>query len=680
MLDPTGYLSPSEQYADHLSIVKILTASYLEFKKSSFSAINRNNCAAVIGDLGTETGFSTDNRAAAAAKRMYDEACIKAEKAECFLPFEHICNKFGVPESHKLMVMACLLPCIYPTLLKVYGYLCGKEKGRLTVSEAAELFCEDGYEGIYTAVDDYLPLIFDMSSSGDPANAELVPLSRIALLLTADKLIFELPYSRSFTLLDELSDIYGADAQLSVVRGAADTGEVIYVCGEHGSGKTHFVKHAAHICSRNLILADTGLFGNDDLPYERVINELKREALLQQAYVCLENVTEDKLILAERIAKALAEVSGMAFITGDKNLTFKRISPVVIKLGEMSFDDSVKIWQAFSKPYKADYDIEAAAGKYRLNPAQIGRVIKNCVISSDDGTITDELVEKACIDLTQDIFTDKAVRIHSTFRLSDLILPEEEKMLISECMDRVRLRHKVFDRWNFGSKLTYGRGLSVLFDGPPGTGKTMAATIIGGELALPVFKIDISKLMSKYIGETEKSLGKIFDIAQKNNAVLFFDETDAIFGKRSEIKDSHDRYANVETSYLLQKMEEYDGITIMTTNFRQNIDTAFIRRISYIIRFPFPEQKQRLMLWKSVFPKEANMAGDADFYFLSERFEMSGAMIKNAAVSAAFLAAARGDAITMADILQSVKAQLTKSGKTVTSLDLGPYAALLDKK
>ena len=205
----------------------------------------------------------------------------------------------------------------------------------------------------------------------------------------------------------------------------------------------------------------------------------------------------------------------------------------------------------------------------------------------------------------------------------------------------------------------------------------MAASVIGNELGLPVFQVDLSRVISKYIGETEKSLAKIFDLAGKNNAILFFDETDALFGKRSEIKDSHDKYANVETSFLLQKMEEYQGVVIMTTNLLTNIDPAFLRRISYIIHFPFPDQGQRKALWASVFPEQAPCDSTVDLPFLAERFEMTGAMIKNSALSAAFLAAAQDRSITMKDILYAVQKQFSKHGKRLSVEELGPYGVYL---
>ncbi|MCP5104024.1 MAG: ATP-binding protein, partial [bacterium] len=189
----------------------------------------------------------------------------------------------------------------------------------------------------------------------------------------------------------------------------------------------------------------------------------------------------------------------------------------------------------------------------------------------------------------------------------------------------------------FDRKISLGKGLNVLFSGPSGTGKTMAAEILANELGLDFYKIDLSCVVSKYIGETEKNLAGIFKEAQTANAVLFFDEADALFGKRSEIKDSHDRYANIEINYLLQEMEQHEGIVILATNFRRNIDDAFSRRVHFSLDFPFPDEEYRLGIWRKIFPHEAPKSPDIDLEFLAGRFKMSGGSIKNIALYAAFL-------------------------------------------
>ena len=198
----------------------------------------------------------------------------------------------------------------------------------------------------------------------------------------------------------------------------------------------------------------------------------------------------------------------------------------------------------------------------------------------------------------------------------------EIKQLKDACM-HIRYRHTVYNEWGFGKKAAYGRGLSILFSGPPGTGKTMAAQVVTNQLHMKLYKVQLSQIISKYIGETEKNLKKVFTEAKNANCVLFFDEMDALFGKRSEVKDSHDRHANIETAYLLQQMEEYDGVVLMATNLLQNIDEAFMRRISFVVSFPFPDVATRALLWKKMFDANAPMSEDVDYDFLAEAFKIS---------------------------------------------------------
>lgn len=237
----------------------------------------------------------------------------------------------------------------------------------------------------------------------------------------------------------------------------------------------------------------------------------------------------------------------------------------------------------------------------------------------------------------------------------------------------VRHRHLVYGEWGFDRKLSLGKGLNVLFHGTSGTGKTMAAEIIAGDLGLDLYKIDLSTVVSKYIGETEKNLSKIFKEAETGNAIIFFDEADALFGKRSEVKDAHDRYANIEVAYLLQKMEEYDGIVILATNLLKNIDDAFIRRLHFSLEFPFPDEAHRLKIWKSIFPDEAPREGDIDFEFLARKFKVAGGNIKNIVLTAAFFAAENSRKIGMKHMILASKREFQKMGKLSMQSDFGKY-------
>jgi SpoVK/Ycf46/Vps4 family AAA+-type ATPase len=237
--------------------------------------------------------------------------------------------------------------------------------------------------------------------------------------------------------------------------------------------------------------------------------------------------------------------------------------------------------------------------------------------------------------------------------------------------NRVVHRHRVLDSWGFHRKLSNGKGATALFAGPSGTGKTMAAEIVAHELGLELYKIDLSGVVSKYIGETEKNLERIFRAAENANAILFFDEADALFGKRSEVRDSHDRYANIEVSYLLQKMEMYDGVAILASNLRQNLDESFVRRLAFTIHFPFPDAGQRLLIWQSIWPAETPRDETIDFESLATRFKLSGGNIKNVALAAAFLAAEDNGPVSMRHLLTAVEREFHKMGKPLSDEQRG---------
>jgi ATP-dependent 26S proteasome regulatory subunit len=255
-----------------------------------------------------------------------------------------------------------------------------------------------------------------------------------------------------------------------------------------------------------------------------------------------------------------------------------------------------------------------------------------------------------------------AVRIEPRAGWEDLVLPADQSEQLHEICAYARRRHHVFERWGF-ARVSPRRGLAVLLCGPSGTGKTLAAEVIAGALGLDVFKINIARLVSKYIGDTERNLERVFGAAQAAPCVLFFDEADALFGKRSEVKDAHDRYANIEVGYLLQKMEDFEGIVVLASNLRGNIDEAFARRMQFTVDFPLPGERERRLIWERHLPSEAPLASDVDVPFLSRTFELSGGNIRNIAVAAAMLAAEEHGPIAMAHLRRAVRRELHKAGR-----------------
>lgn len=245
----------------------------------------------------------------------------------------------------------------------------------------------------------------------------------------------------------------------------------------------------------------------------------------------------------------------------------------------------------------------------------------------------------------------------------DLVLPDDQIDLLVELIARVRHRDRVLRDWGFAGKVAKGFGVSALFSGPPGTGKTMIAGLIAKDLGLDLYQVDLSKIVSKYIGETEKQLAALFDAAELGHAVILFDEADSLFGKRTEVRSSNDRYANLETNYLLQRLESFEGICILTTNHESAIDEAFMRRLALHVRVPMPDEDHRQRLWAQMIPHAAETSGKLDFTELAKHFVMSGGYIKNAVVRAAYLAAADGGAIAQRHFERAARAEYEAMGK-----------------
>jgi len=275
-----------------------------------------------------------------------------------------------------------------------------------------------------------------------------------------------------------------------------------------------------------------------------------------------------------------------------------------------------------------------------------------------------------------------ALPVVPRYELSDILLPREKKQQLTEIISRVNNRELVHREWGFGDKLSRGKGLTVLFTGPSGTGKTMAAEVLAGQLSLILYQIDLSTVISKYIGETEQHLGAIFREAESSQVLLFFDEAEACFGKRTEVKDAHDRYANIEVNYLLQRLEQYEGIVVLATNLYRNLDEAFLRRISDVIEFPLPDEPLREQIWRKHFPDKAVVSRDPnraiDFPFLAKHFKLTGGNIKNITLSAAFAAAPKP--IDMGHVVRAIRAEHQKMGKLTIESDFGKYFTLLQEK
>ncbi len=332
-------------------------------------------------------------------------------------------------------------------------------------------------------------------------------------------------------------------------------------------------------------------------------------------------------------------------------------------------------------PLAADVDPAVLANKFTLTPRQIERTIRaaerQAGLRASDAAISADDLHSAARAQSSQALSRLAQKVEPFYRWDDLVLPAKVIQQLQEICAAVKYRHVVYRDWGFERKLALGKGLNILFSGASGTGKTMSAQVIARDLQLDLYKIDLSAVVSKYIGETEKNLSRIFAAAQTSGAILFFDEADALFGKRSEVKDAHDRYANVETAYLLQKMEEYEGIVMLATNLSQNLDDAFARRMHHTVEFPFPDADYRERIWRAIFPADVPLADDVNLKFIARQFELAGGNIRNVALAASFLAAQNGGVVTMPHLVRAVAREYQKIGKLPSQADFRNYYDLI---
>jgi hypothetical protein len=356
-----------------------------------------------------------------------------------------------------------------------------------------------------------------------------------------------------------------------------------------------------------------------------------------------------------------------------------RTVPVQLEVGLATPDERAGWWRASLEHGEAEgVDVAAETTQFRLAPRQIARAALSArqQAALHGAPITpDDLRAGARAQNAADL-ERCARRVAPVVGFDDLVLPGEQVAQLHELAARARHRELVLDEWGLGKSSSKGRGITGLFAGDSGTGKTMSAEVVAHDLGLDLYVIDLSTVVDKYIGETEKNLDRVFSDAEGMNAVLLFDEADALFGKRSEVSDARDRYANVEVAYLLQRMELFDGIAILTTNMRANVDEAFTRRLDVVIDFPRPEEADRLRLWQINLPTEVPRAGDDDLEFLAHAFDLSGGNIRNVCVCAAFLAADAGRLLSMGDLVRGVAIEYRKLGRMCTVSEFGRYIEL----
>jgi AAA+ superfamily predicted ATPase len=469
-------------------------------------------------------------------------------------------------------------------------------------------------------------------------------------------------------------------------------GNVLHLYGEKGNGKKLFLRQAAKQIDKGIIFVDVEKLEAATLEEtERIVSKLRLECVLLDAVLCFvdskkrENTEQEEKQQGKfsgaitYLIQLLAEkVNFFVWISQEKS-TYLLDFPIHLQCIEqpmLSVGERIVLWNAYASKYplSEDIDLNLCANQFILSVHGLQEVLRTADFIRREYArekIEQKDIQSAVKQQSPNQLGRFATLIRAVYTWDDLVVSDEQKHQMKLICNQLRYRNVVGEEWGFFKKTAYGRGICALFYGSPGTGKTMAVQVMANELGLDLYRVDLSQLVSKYIGETEKNISTLFRKAKNINALLFFDEADSLFAKRSEVRDSHDRNANAETAHLLQKLEDYDGITILATNYVNNIDDAFKRRIKFMVNFSFPTPDVRLQLWSTILPKDVPCEEELDFEYYAEHFELSGSSIKEILTNAAFIAVSEGSKLANRHLIEAIKLNFSKYGKVLTSEDFG---------
>ncbi len=698
------YSSNSEYIIDRIKQTEMIMSYYLDNIPSYGDKMGNFRSDSI-----SERSVSKDifNISANKAKFDYMQAeffilsrLTATEESGGFISFEYIKDLFNLSELEMFALFASIMPYVDVKYIKLFTYL------------------QDDYNRTYPTYDLVLKLFYfvnDVSDIPDFYNVKKALKDKLSLLcfdegeiLKIDKGLYEFILSNGENIGDEKGISLYFPKKPEPLLAMDDIAQKIcytsrniksnktiyyYMYGAESSGKKTQVKRFSDLMNMNIVMVDIKKVNRDnEASFIKSITMACRVATIYQGALCftnldfLQNDNSDNLRIEEYIIDKSGKFVNTVFLLSTKELNDKSFSEnkfwVDIKMRDLTKEESIILWDKCIENLSLEEDVKGyeLANKFQFTAGQIMGTMtvaqKESVWNQKGSLSKKELYKCAYTQIVHNL-SKKADLIYAKYTWDQLILADDQKEMLKNACDQIKYKHIVYNKWGMDKRLSYGRGVSMLFAGPPGTGKTMGAQVVANELDIEIYKVDLSQIVSKYIGETEKNLNELFNEAKKSNVILFFDETDAILGKRTEVKDSHDKNANLETSYLLQKMEEYDGITVMTTNYLENIDSAFFRRISYVIHFPFPKPESREKIWRNMFPQEMPLSPDIDFHYLANQFEIAGGNIKNIAVSAAFLAAKSTGVVKMEHILKALKYELTKQGKNMLKEDFGEHAYLI---
>lgn len=449
----------------------------------------------------------------------------------------------------------------------------------------------------------------------------------------------------------------------------------VHLCGTDEITKRSIAARGCAEAGLQLYILAAENIPSNALELEGLVRLWERESVLTSSalYVDTEGIEASDLRSAAQVSRVLDRIQAPVILSTRDRWRPLRRGVKVLETGKPTAVEQQQTWQELldSADIHINGQVPRLVAQFNLTVPAIRASVTQALESGTKGKALVQSLWDAGRLQARARMDDMAQRIEAIARWDDLVLPPNEKTLLREIAAHVRHRSTVYDSWGFGAMSNRGLGISALFAGSSGTGKTMAAEVLANELRLDLYRIDLSSVVSKYIGETEKNLRRVFDAAEDGGAILFFDEADALFGKRTEVKDSHDRYANIEINYLLQRMETYRGLAVLATNMRNAMDPAFLRRLRFAVNFPFPEFAQRAEIWQRVFPRKMP-SERLDFQLLAQ-LQIAGGNIRNIAMNAAFHAAEQGAPVRMLHLAQAARNEFVKMEKPVPEAEIARW-------
>ena len=472
------------------------------------------------------------------------------------------------------------------------------------------------------------------------------------------------------------------EAAEKAAKGEIPTSTVIQIAGKKDSGFLEFIRRGISEDRSVLTLDLTLLNAMDSEKYRQMIDDLLvRARLLNDELVIVTGGQEDEKTINVLLKRILGQL-GRVFIVTDENtilrLPVDHYQVYKISLPVPTGAEQHALWKKELSQVKTSKDVDPKdfAGRYRLGPDVITRCARlsaNEAMSLGKKSVSAKDITDAVLKDTTSVLDSLCDRMPLSFTWDDLVVDEKQRKVMDTLVSRVRNRNLVDEEWGFKKKVPYGRGVSMIMYGPPGTGKTMAAQVMAKEIGMALYRVDLSQLVDKYIGETEKNIGKIFDAASDGNVILFFDEADSLFSKRTEVSSSNDKHANTEVAYLLQKIEQHDGISFLATNRFGDFDKAFVRRITYAVHLERPDAAKRLELFEKILPDKTPRDKDLNLKYFADTFDLSGSEIKEVLYSAAFIAAREEADLGNRHISEAIRYQQEKIGKVFQGADFGSY-------